>query len=1630
MEHHASAEEQNGKGKLGIGRLGVMILLGRLFPVAGALLVPSASLALPLGGQAVAGDATVASSSSTSLAITQASQRAIIDWQSFGIAPGESVAFRQPNASAVTLNRVLGSNPSEIQGRISANGQVFLVNPNGVLFGPSASVDVGGLVATTLAISNQDFLAGRTRFTGSDLAGSLRNSGRLTANAYVALIAPDVTNDGTIVARDVVLAAGKQVSLDFAGDDLLKINVDGAALNASIDNSGALMADGGRVLLTARAAGDLVGTVINQSGIIEAKSLSNRNGQIMLDGGTSGSVDVAGTLDVSSKASGSGIDVFGRSIALQGASLDASGQSAGGTVRVGGNSHGTPAVAAGNPDSNATNVNIDAASTIRADARSKGDGGKVVVWAEGNTRFDGRISARGGPQGGNGGFVETSGAQLKVGDNARVDTRAPLGSAGNWLLDPTDFTIAASGGDMTGAALTGNLASGDVSLSSSNNLNVNDAVSWSANDLSLTATSDININAVMTATGSASLDLNPGAGHALLVGFNPGIAAGFMGRVDFSGTGALQINGTPYTVISDLPGLQAMSGSNLYALGSNIAGGAFIPVGTTSPWAPFPGSLNGLGHTISGLAIDLPATDGVGLFGAFNGKLSNVGLEGGTILGHNFVGSLVGQCNWCVIRNAYSSASVTGSGIYSGGLVGLASGNYTTTTGFIANAYATGDVVGAFAVGGLLGYASGGVTLTADYATGNITGSGDAAGGLVGYSYADIASSYARGSVTASGNDVGGLVGDNESTIHDSYAVGAVSGVSSVGGLVGYNRWKINQTYATGQVTGTGTSIGGLVGNNLDFGAASSSYWDIGSSGQATSAAGTGVGAVGITPTAAMTAQATFSGFDFSTTWRIYEGNTLPMLKALLVPLSVTANADGKTYDGLAYSGGNGAAYSDPVAVLSGVLGYGGSAQGARNAGSYAITPQGLWSTQYDITFHDGMLSISKAGLMITAQTNSKTYDGTNMAAALPVTTGLVGGDTVTGSAETYDTADAGSNKRLRVSAYSLNDGNGGNNYTVTQVADATGVVDKAPLTLAPTVANKTYDGSTAATVTGYGLAGFVGTETVTGASTAATFSDKNAASGKTVAITGIGLHDGSNGGLASNYRVAGSATATADITPASLTASVTAADKVYDATTTATITSRTLGGVIGGDAVNLTGGTASFDNKNVGTAKIVTATGLTLAGLDAGNYTANSTAMTTADITPASLSLGLKAGITAADKVYDGTTVATITGRFLAGVIGDDDVILTGGTASFDNKNVGRAKTVTAIGLALSGTAAGNYTANTTATTTADIGPKPLMLVVTAADKTYDGSTATTVTGYGLTGFVGTETVTGASTAATFSDKNAASGKTVAVTGISLNDGANGGLAANYRVAGSATTTAAITPASLTASVTAADKVYDGTTAATITSRTLGGVIRGDTVSLTGGAASFDNKNVGTAKLVTANGLALSGPDAGNYRANATAATMADIAPAQLIYLADSASRAYGQVNPALTGEVIGFLRGETQADATTGSLTFGSPAVPTSPVGSYEITGGGLSAANYSFSQAPENSTALQVFAAAEPPVLSPVVPVAIPPLLLSQEEAPILTSQAGRSRDDFVPCRSALSQNSFGSYSLAWNCGAPKQ
>jgi filamentous hemagglutinin family protein len=273
-----------------------------------SMMLPSLAQAAPVGGVVAAGAASIAVNG-TRTTVTQGTPAAVINWQGFGIAAGEAVHFQQPGSSSVMLNRVVGPDPSAIFGNLSANGKVFLVNPGGVLFGPGASVNVGGLVASTLDIADGDFMRGHYAFTGTGRA-SVVNQGTINADgSYVALLGTTVVNDGAISARlgNVTLAAGEAVTLDVLGDQLLQVRVDRAAVDALASNGGLLQADGGQVLMTTQAAGSLLSTAVNNTGVVQAQTISSRNGTIRLMGTmVNGTLDLSGRLDASAPNGGDG----------------------------------------------------------------------------------------------------------------------------------------------------------------------------------------------------------------------------------------------------------------------------------------------------------------------------------------------------------------------------------------------------------------------------------------------------------------------------------------------------------------------------------------------------------------------------------------------------------------------------------------------------------------------------------------------------------------------------------------------------------------------------------------------------------------------------------------------------------------------------------------------------------------------------------------------------------------------------------------------------------------------------------------------------------------------------------------------------------------------------------------------------------------------------------------------------------------------------------------------------------------------------------------------------------------------------------------------------------------------------
>lgn len=619
------------------------------------------TFAAPSGGTVTSGSANISQNGKVT-DITQSTQKASINWNKFNIASDETVNFKQPNSSSITLNRVVGNEKSIINGALNANGQVWIINSNGVLFGKGATINTSGLLATTKDISDADFQAGNNNFKGNSKE-SVINLGTIDVinSGSVILAANEVRNEGTIKAirGKIHLAGADEYTVNLNGNSLVNLTVNKGVLDSLVKNSGTIISNGGEVYLTTNAVNELLKGVVNNTGVIEANSLA-------------------------------------------------------------------------------------------------GITGHVELFAHGGTaNISGTIKAKDG-------FVETSGKNLNVESTAKIETA-------KWLLDPTNMIISSSGGDsLTGesvsaTAIQNALSSADIELQATNNIAVNENITWSTDKQLKLSADSINVNAVIQNTNITNGGVFFNAEYTI-----------------FDSNGKV--------IIHNINQLQWVNTAlrGMYELGSNIDASDTSSWNGNKGWMPignidtqFSGKFDGLGHTISNLTINRPDEDYIGLFGrvsAWNTSyIENINLKDVNIKGNNNVGALVGYGYDIHIENASTSGKIIGNENV-GGLIGHMF--YAAVTA--KKSSSSVDVSGVKNVGGLVGYLDGSA-VRESYATGDVSGS----------------------------ENVGGLVGRSSySTIENSYATGEVSGTTNVGGLIGYsNSWLTNTFYdknTTKQTQGVG----------------------------------------------------------------------------------------------------------------------------------------------------------------------------------------------------------------------------------------------------------------------------------------------------------------------------------------------------------------------------------------------------------------------------------------------------------------------------------------------------------------------------------------------------------------------------------------------------------------------------------------------------------------------------------------------------------------------------------------------------------------------------------------------------------------------------------------------------------
>ncbi|WP_175718574.1 GLUG motif-containing protein [Burkholderia anthina] len=752
------------------------------------------AFALPTGENIAAGKADIIrENDGKSMLVNQHTDKLITNWNDFNIAGNERVSFHQPGTTSIALNRVVGNNGSQIHGQLDANGKVFLVNPNGVLFGSGAQINVGGLVASTQNIADADFLAGNYRFSGNSTA-AIVNDGHITAadGGSVALLGARVSNNGVIQARmgRVALGAGNTFKVNFDGNDLLSLQVEGGAVDAQASNGGLLKADGGEVLMTARAAGNLLNAVVNNTGTIEAKGLASHGGKITLDGGT---VLVGGKLD----ASAADADAPGGAVVTRGEQVRVA---RGTTVDTrAGNTAGTWTIEAAN--AGVANNNADslypAGASIDADTLSNNLGTTNVALT--NTQGDLTV---GGPVAWNSDRALTLTSQ-----KGNVDLQQTLSATG---------------------------ANASLNVNAADKIRIDDAVKLTGRNahLELNAKNGhtlSNRNAVVTLSGDNASFRSNGEDYTVLhtiadlrdVDANRGGRYVIGNTIDGANTNFRSIGGNQafYGVFDGL-------GNTVTRLRISNPGQSSVGLFSHNAGRIANLNLSDIVTTASGVPYWLTSVGT--LAGSNSGTISNVTAENVAVsaTGLAVIGGLVGSNYGGTIEYAKVSGRIDGDRYAQsiGGLVGenLTLLNKPPVSALIRDSHADVRINAAHdgATGGLVGHNTGMIERSSSAGSVNATGNQSMVGGLVGINDGNgvIQQSSSTASVSARNNAVaGGLVGLNLATITASRANGKVSvGERSVaGGLAGVNLGEIDASTADGDVFAAASStVGGLVGTN------------------------------------------------------------------------------------------------------------------------------------------------------------------------------------------------------------------------------------------------------------------------------------------------------------------------------------------------------------------------------------------------------------------------------------------------------------------------------------------------------------------------------------------------------------------------------------------------------------------------------------------------------------------------------------------------------------------------------------------------------------------------------------------------------------------------------------------------
>ena len=1384
----------------------------------GLLSASSYAVDLPRGGVVSSGEATL-SYSEEKLTIDQGSSKVSLNWESFGIGPGREVEFRQPSSSAIALNRVLGGSRSEIYGSLKSNGQVFLLNDRGVLFGRDSEVLVGGLLATTAELSDDDFNLGRYVFRGTGSSG-LVSQGliRVSEGGSLALVGSRVLNEGRLQARGgrVHLASGSdfELSLDSAG--LYQVSVTSAAAQGLLEQGGLISSEGGEVYLTARGRDLLQDQVMNLSGVIEARSIEGSSSRVVIDGGSSGDVLLSSArIDVSGEGvSGGSLSVTGHRLLLtSGTRLTADGVS-GGLIRVGGDYLGRGSLA------RSSGVYIDSSSVLTADAGLEGAGGRVIVWSDDRTQVDGTIRARGGLVSGDGGFVETSSQRvLGVRGSVRVDARGS-GKGGNWLLDPTDVFISTSGESGFTQPTTGTF---DWSGSTATILNttiesaLNQGTSVTITTASSsTGTGNINIEANIAKTSGGDATLTMTAKEQIIMGSGVNITStsgalnlDWTTGSDTAATGAFVMKGD--TNISLNGGNMTLNVTRQAGQAARNTGGIHKSQASTNNFTANTitfnvnmgaNSYHGFNHTgttifnaTGGTTLNLNYAAGI-LRGLDVRENSILEFTGG---GSNTINTRGGRNYALSLRNNSTIRTTAGTTL----LIDARFNNATTTSQALylgtGTAHLHGDIT---------------LNLTSDNGRS--------------YSHASSRVFNTSGNITFNGNSRVGMV------------VGG--GWSHSGGKLTLNMtttrgtaliWRANSMNLTSDVEMIGNTTSAGHGIYIDGNLNSTANLIF--TGTATSARGFFVAANrAISATGNITATGTSetgegvrtdAGVSMTASGNVTVTGTSDRISGIHILGTTTMNGDNVLLTGSSES-------SFGVRIV-------GLTDGGVASNSFVInatrTSEDTTSVLIDT------INMTATGIRVNANnmtnivfTGSRSISATNI--VLDATRSLdLKGVTATASAGTLT---AISGRDLAVGDLSK----GFVYANETSSLNATGGIN---------IFTASYDTNLT------NLGAFQPVSRIGGVLATAATTEKwyNANSTNTANTTANRLNI--------MYR---------DELIINLTHTV--QDKVYDGTNTMTGSANITSTAFDNNTYSLTGSpTYTVSSPRAGTdlaaSVVMNASDVTVTATDAavvrGHILSSGTDIGTANITPKAVTVTLS-DVT---KEYDGTDAATITWRSADFLNGES---LDGITGKFNTTHAGTGLTVTGDSSAATivgstvGSVLSDYAITYVDSVNSSITPKAVTVTLSDVTKEYDGTNAAGITAAG-TGLLGNETLTGI--VGVFNTSNAGTGLTVTRTGdaTGISGSTVGSLASDYIVTYTDnSTTGNITPRVVEIAADGVSKKEDGnanTVNLTISAKNL---VEGDDLKLSYDTAVYDSPLIGSGKDIILSGVAMSGASAANY--------------------------------------------------------------------------------------------------------------------------------------------------------------------